>query len=81
VYPQQQTGVDYFSTQPFSELSGQWSSPCGHFSNTPWIQREWDYNTNMSVALVQCPLCGLVVYTIEPFEDALNTVMQPQLPL
>lgn len=81
VYPQQQTGVDYFSTKPFSELSGLYSSPCGHFSNMPWIQREYDYNTGSSVALCCCPLCGLVVYTIEPFEAALNTVWQPQLPL
>jgi hypothetical protein len=81
VYPQQQTGVDYFSTKPFSELSGLYSSPCGHFSNMPWVQREYDFETSSSVALICCPLCGIVVYIIEPFEAALNTVWQPQLPL
>jgi len=81
VFPQQQTGVDYFSVRPFSELSGVWSSPCGHFSNTPWIQQEYDYTTENSVALICCPLCGIVVYTIEPFDLALNPVANPQLPL
>ena len=81
VLPQQQTGVDYFSTKPFSELSGQFASPCGHYQNMPLIQREWDYETNSSVALICCELCGYVAYTIEPFEAALNTVLQPQLPI
>ena len=81
VYPQQQTGVDYFSTKPFSELSGQFSCGCGHFVNEPLIQREWDFVTDSSVALICCPMCGYVQYTLEPFEDALNPVLNPQLPI
>jgi len=79
VYPQQVTGVDYFSTKPFSELSGMMSSPCGHYMNAPLVQREYDYTTNQSVALLCCQLCGYVVWTISPFEAALNTVQLPYL--
>ena len=81
VYPQQQTGVDYFSSHPFSELSGQFSVGCGHFCNMPLVQQEYDYVTESSVALICCPLCGYVQYTLEPFESALSTVYQPQLPI
>lgn len=79
VFPQQQTGVAYLSTKPFSELSGIFACPCGHFCNYPLVQREWDYATSSSVALICCPLCGYVVYTMAPFESALSTVYQPQL--
>jgi hypothetical protein len=81
VFPAQQTSVDYFAVTPFSELTGVFSSPCGHFENYPLIQQEFDYETGSSVALVCCPLCGYVVYTIEPFELALNPVANPQLPI
>jgi|SRR5579863_566048 len=79
VFPAQQTGVDYFSIKPFSELSGVFSAICGHYINYPLVQREFDYTTNQSVALVTCSACGIVQYTIEPFEAALNTVEQPWL--
>jgi hypothetical protein len=81
VYPQQQTGVDYFSIKPFSELSGQFACGCGHYVDQPLIQREFDFDTEESVALICCPMCGYVQYTLEPFESALNTVLQPQLPI
>jgi hypothetical protein len=81
VYPQQQTGVDYFSTTPFSELSGVFSAPCGHFMNEPLVQREYDYTAGQSVALICCELCGFVVYTLSPFEAALDTTFQPVLPV
>jgi hypothetical protein len=81
VFPAQQTGSDYFSVKPFSELSGVFAVGCGHFCNYPLIQQEWDYETNSSVALIQCPLCGFVSYTLEPFEAALNTTFQPQVPI
>lgn len=79
VYPQQQVGSNYFSTQPFSELSGIFSGPCGHSFDQPLVQREYDYGTQSSVALICCMLCGYVIYTLEPFESALNTVEQPWL--
>jgi len=81
VFPGPVTSVSYFETTPFSERSGVFAPFCGHSVNAPLIQKEWDYTTNSSVALVCCPECGAVCYTIEPFEDALSTVMQPQLPL
>jgi hypothetical protein len=79
VYPQQATGTDLFSIHPFSELSGVFSNFCGHWFNSPMVQREYDYTTSSSVALILCPLCGAVIYTLEPFESALNTVEQPWL--
>ncbi len=79
IYPQQATGTDYFSPHPFSELSGTMSAPCGHYMNAPLVQREFDYTTNQSVALICCELCGYVVWTISPFEAALNTVQLPYL--
>lgn len=81
VLPGPVTSVSYFETTPFSELSGVFRPGCGHSVNEPLIQREYDYTTSSSVALCCCPECGYVQYTIEPFEDALSTVMQPQLPL
>lgn len=79
VKPMQQTGTDYFSIKPFSELSGIFSSPCSHWFNYPLVQREYDYNTNSSVALICCCVCGFIIYNLEPFESALNTVEQPWL--
>ena len=79
VCPAQQTGVDYLSIQPFSELTGQMSAGCGHFFNQPLIQREYDYDTESSVALLCCAVCGYVQAAIEPFEAALNPVNYPML--
>lgn len=79
VYPQPVTGVDYFSTKPFNEKSGVFTAGCGHWMNMPLIQREYDYTTNSSVALILCPTCGYCQSAIEPFEAAFNTVLIPQL--
>jgi hypothetical protein len=81
VYPQQITGGAYLSTAPFNERTGVFMAPCGHSMNEPLVQREYDYDTGSSVALICCELCGFVVYTLEPFEAALDTVYQPQLPV
>lgn len=77
VYPQQQTGQNYLSIQPFNELSGIFSAGCGHFMNSPLLQQEYDYDTNSSCMLVTCALCGFCQYVIEPASDALNTVQYP----
>jgi len=79
VYPQQEIGGDLLSIKPFNEFSGIFRAPCGHSMNQPLVQREYDYDTQSSVALICCALCGYVVYTLEPFEAALNTTYQPQL--
>ena len=79
VYPQQQTSTDYFSVKPFSELSGMMACPCGHYINSPLVQREYDYTVNDSVALICCEMCGYVCWSISPFEAALSTVNIPQL--
>jgi hypothetical protein len=81
VYPQQQSGGAYESIQPFNEFSGVFRSPCGHSMNEALVQREYDFENETSVALICCELCGYVVYTLAPFEAALSTVYQPQLPV
>jgi len=81
VFPAPVTGTDYFSTQAFSELSGVFRPGCGHSVNAPLVQREWDYVNDTSVALICCPECGFLAYIMSPFEAALNTVYQPQLPI
>jgi len=81
VYPQQRSGGPYLSIEPFTEFSGVFRSLCGHSLNYPLVQREYDYNTGSSVALICCSLCGVVNWSIEPFEAALDTVYEPQLPV
>jgi len=71
VFPQQASAnVDYFSTEPFNELSGQYSFGCGHSANQCMVFRDYDYDNATSVALLTCPLCGFVQRTIEPYEAA-----------
>lgn len=77
VFPAQIVGGSYESTEPFNERSGIFNCGCGHSQNQALIQREFDYDTNQSVALVCCPLCGFVSYTLTPFEAVLDTVYQP----
>lgn len=79
VYPQPQVGGAYESIQPFNERSSIFNPPCGHAINGALVQREFDYDTNSSVALICCQECGFVIYTLEPFEAALSTVYQPWL--
>lgn len=79
VYPQQEVGGAYESTVPFNERTGMFSAGCGHSMNQALVQREYDYDNDISVALVLCPLCGYTQYSISPFEAALSTVYQPWL--
>ena len=78
VFPAQATGVDYFSTHPFSELTGVMSAGCGHFQNSPMLQQEIDEDTGELVILVMCSICTYIQYTLPP-ELALSTVYSPQL--
>lgn len=57
-----------------NEYSPWWAPPCGHSLKEWLVIREWDYDTNMSVALVCCRICSYVVSTIEPFEEWLNPI-------
>ena len=79
VYPQQQIGGAYESITPFNEATGMFRAGCGHAMNQALVQREYDYDNDISVALVTCPLCGYVQYSLSPFESALDTVYQPWL--
>lgn len=72
VYPQQvRASSDYLSVKPFSELTGSFIGSCGHSFNQVYVFREYDYDNDVSVALLCCNLCGCVQRTISPFEAAL----------
>lgn len=51
-----------------------WAPGCGHSIKFFKIIRDFDYNTNISVALVCCSVCTYVQSTIEPFEEYLNPI-------
>ena len=61
----------------FSEFSGIFFVGCQHSVMFPLIIREWDYTTNQSVALVCCPMCSFVQYTIEPYQEYTDPVAYP----
>ena len=77
VYPQQPTGnSDLFSTVAFNSKTGVYIFGCGHSVNQSMVFREWDYDTDMSVALIACPSCSFVQRTIEPFSEAVLNSLQ-----
>lgn len=76
VYPQQVTSTDYFAVTPFSELTGMFSCGCSHFCNYPMMYREIDATTGDAVMLICCPICSFIQYS-QPYEQALDTVLQP----
>ena len=78
VFPAQATGVGYFTTHPFSELSGQMVAGCCHYQNSPMLQQEYDEDTDSLVMLVMCSICSYIQYTL-PVAEALSTVENPQL--
>ena len=86
VFPAQvQASSDYLSVKPFTELTGTYLFGCEHSANEVMVFRSWDYTTNMSVAILACPICTYVQRTIEPFEAAvsgndgalLNSILYP----
>jgi hypothetical protein len=56
------------------EYSPWWAPGCGHSVKTLKVIREFDYETNSSVALVCCEICSYLQRTIEPFEEWLNPI-------
>lgn len=77
VYPTQIVGGGYFSTEPFSELTGIFRVGCGHSVNYALLQQEYDYETKSSCILCLCPLCGYTQSAIEPASAALSTTEYP----
>lgn len=61
----------YLDITPFTELTGQFIGSCGHSFNMCYVFQEYDYENDVSVALLCCSLCGCVQRTISPFEAAL----------
>lgn len=78
VFPAPATGVDYFSTAPFSELSGLQFPGCGHSLDYPTLQNEYDEDTGEQVVLVICSECSFIQYATTP-ENAYSTVFNPQV--
>lgn len=73
VFPQQQTGnVDQFSTEPYNELTGQFTGVCGHSFSYCTVYRDYDNIGQTSVALLACPMCSCVQRSIEPYSDAIT---------
>jgi hypothetical protein len=71
VFPQQQLGPwpNYpVQGQFFIEASGLWTVGCGHFVDYPYIFRDFDPCSGLSMALVACPMCSYVQYGLEPYE-------------
>jgi hypothetical protein len=70
-----------FSTKATSNQTGQFAFGCGHIVNNPVVWRDFDYVTNMSAAMITCPMCGYLNSVLEPYELWLNTFTNPiQLP-
>lgn len=77
VFPQQVTAnSNLFTTEPFSELTGTYMGNCNHSFDQCLVFMDWDYDTNMQVALLCCPLCSTVQRTIEPYSEALQNGLQ-----
>src|SRR5271166_5813269 len=77
VFPQQPTGnSDLFSVLPYNSLTGVYIVGCGHSVNQVLVLQDWDYDTNMSVALICCPSCSYIQSRIEPYSLALTNPLQ-----
>lgn len=52
-----------------------WQVPgCLHSIKAFDVQREYDYDNNVSVALLLCPTCSYCQRAISPFEEWLNPI-------
>jgi hypothetical protein len=75
------SNIPPFSSQSTSDQTGQFAYSCGHVVNNPVVWRDFDYETNMSAAMITCPMCGFLNSVVEPYEAWLNTLTNPvQLP-
>lgn len=75
------SNIPPFSSASTSQATGQFAYGCGHIVNNPEVWRDFDYETNMSCAVITCPLCSYINSLVEPYEAWLNTFTNPvQLP-
>jgi hypothetical protein len=75
VFPTQYDGpwVDFpISGLVISEYTPWWAPGCGHSIRFWKIIRDYDYDTQMSCALITCSVCSFVQNVYEPFEEYLN---------
>lgn len=72
VFPQQvQANSNILTTEPFTELSGNYVFGCGHSQNMGTIYVDTDGDGTL-VALIACSLCSFVQRYISPASDALG---------
>jgi hypothetical protein len=69
---QVQANSDLFTTEAFTQLTGQFIGFCSHSFNSVTVQTDWDYDTNQTVALLLCPICSAILRVISPASDALG---------
>lgn len=78
VLPTQQNGTPWVDFPVIGlviqEYQPWWAPGCGHAIKVLKCIREWDYETDQSVALICCEVCSYVQRTIEPFEEWLNPI-------
>lgn len=54
------------------EYSPWWSPGCGHSIKSWSIVKEFDYDNDISCALICCRVCLYVQRVVEPYEEILN---------
>jgi len=60
--------------QIMNESIPWWTPGCLHAIKFWKVIREWDYDTNQSVALITCEICTYVQNAYSPFEEWLDPV-------
>lgn len=68
---QVQANSDILTTLAFTQLTGQFIAFCSHSFNSVTVYVDHNYETDMSVALLTCPICSAVLRVISPASDAL----------
>ena len=61
--------------QYFSEAGeALWRSGCGHGWDSMQIFKDYDTVTEMSAAILCCPICTYLINVIEPYEEIENPI-------
>lgn len=78
VYPTQKNAspfVDYPISGLFVNEFLPWVPiACGHSIHQYEVIREFDYNTQLSCALIVCPICSFCQNVYEPYEEWLDPI-------
>ena len=83
MYPQQNNGpfLAYPVPGQFFEEAGEalWRSGCGHGWDCIQVFRDYDSDTDMSVAILACPICTFIINYVEPYERVDDVIQYPIL--